>query len=377
MTESKRNYSLDLLRLIAMFMVVCLHILNHGEVMSIANGKVYYILMGLRNLCIVAVNLYVMISGYFLVTQKFRPSKLIRLYIEVIFWGLAGFIFGIISGTTEFSVKTLIFGVMFPFSSGYYWFVSAYVILYLLSPILNFIIKKLTRKQHLAVCLGLLFFFSLWKDVFIFWNVFNMDDGYSFGWFIVLYFVGSYLRLHADPKKWKLSWVWYFVIAAFMTAVATVATLLPGDAEAVVVSVFDRITQYNSILVTLAAMFLFVTFLKFEIKGKVPQKIIGLVAPAALGVYLIHDNRYVRDYLWQNIVKTQNFDGNSIVTVLLTVGWAALVFVACLALSFVIKLIFSLWEKRKFWRNGLANIDKFVVGTLYKVTDRILEGKKE
>lgn len=371
MTESKRNYSLDLLRLVAMFMVVCLHILNHGEVMSIANGKTYYILMGLRNLCVVAVNLYVMISGYFLVTQKFRPSKLIRLYIEVLFWGVVGYVFALISGIATFSVKTLIFGVIFPFSSGYYWFISAYAILYMLSPILNVIIRKLTRKQHLAVCLGLLFLFSLWKDVFLYGNVFNLSDGYSFGWFIVLYFVGAYLRLYADPKKWKLSWVWYFVIAICLTAVATAATLLPSDAEAVVGSIFARITQYNSILVTLGAMFLFVTFLKFNIKGKVAQTIIGFVAPAALGVYLIHDNRYVRDYLWQNIVKTQNFDGNSLVTILLTVGWAALVFVCCLALSFVIKLIFSLWEKRKFWRNGLEKFDKFVVGTLYKVTEKI------
>ena len=374
-SENKRNYALDLLRIVAMFMVVCLHILNHGNVLALASGKTYYLLMGLRNLCIVAVNVYVMISGYFLVTQKFRPSKLLRLYTEVLFWGVAGYIFALATGTT-FSVKTLIFGVIFPFSSEYYWFISAYAILYMLSPILNVVIRKLTRKQHLAVCLGLLFLFSLWKDVFLYGNVFNLSDGYSFGWFIVLYFVGAYLRLYAEPKKWKLSWVWYFAVAICLTAIATVATLLPDAAGAVVNSILTRMAQYNSILVVLETVFLFVTFLKFDIKGNAPQKIIGLIAPSALGVYLIHDNRYVRDYLWQNIVKTQNFAENSIVTVLLVLGWVALVFLVCLALSFVRKLIFSLWEKRKFWRSGLEKFDNFVIGTLYKVTDRILEGKK-
>lgn len=292
----------------------------------------------------------------------------------MLFWGFLGYVAGIFLNGAEFSTETLVFNVFFPFSSRYYWFVSAYVVLYLLTPVLNFLIKKLTKRQHLAVMLGLLTLFSLWKNIFPYENVFNLNEGYGFGWFIILYFVGSYLQLHADPKKWKLPGLWYLAIAIGLATVQSALIFASDDAGRVFGELFG---QYNSIFVVLETVFLFVAFLKIEIKGKLPQKIIGFAAPLTFGVYLIHDNRFFRGFLWQNIVRTQDFPYDTFVLIPIMLGMVVLVFLACLALDFVRSLIFSLFEKRKFWRGWLEKFDNFVVGTLYKITDLILEGKKK
>lgn len=377
LAKPQRNYALDLLRIISMLMIVSWHILGHGNVVESAKSGPRYLLaffLVLRVCCVVSVNLYVLISSYFLVNQKFRPSKMIHLYLEVLFWGALGYVAGIVLNGVKFSIKTLALGVFFPFSSKYYWFVSAYFVMYLLTPLLNFVIKKLTKRQHLAVMLGLLALFSLWRNIFPATNVFNLENGYSFEWFIVLYFVGSYLRLHADPKKWKLPGLWYFVTAIGLTAAHIAAALVSDRIGQKFGSLF---LQYNSVFVVLEAVLLFVAFLKIEIKGKLPQKIIGFAAPLTFGVYLIHDNRFFRGFLWQNIVRTQDFPYNSLLVVPVAIGMILLVFLACLTLDFVRSLIFSLFEKRKFWRGWLEKFDNFVVGTLYKITDFILEGKKK
>ena len=204
-----RNYSLDLLRILAMWMIVCLHILGHGQILEIASAKNYYLLEVLRFCCVIAVNLYVLISSYFLCTQKFRPSKLLRLYLEVVFYGVIIYLWAVFSGRASLSIGNLLFGCLTPISSKEYWFVSAYAILYLLTPLLNRLIKGLNKRQHLFALLGLLFLFSLWKDACPYDNVFNLHDGYSFGWFLILYFLGSFLRLHADSNKWKWPFLWY------------------------------------------------------------------------------------------------------------------------------------------------------------------------
>ena len=375
-TAPSRNYSLDLLRIISMFMVVCLHILSHGGVLETAKGSYnYYFLLLLRDCCIIAVNLYVVLSSYFLVTQRFRPSKLLRLYLEVVFWCAIGYIFGIVRGADGFAIRAFVFETLCPFSFRYYWFVSAYAILYLLSPILNFLIKKLTRRQHLAVCVGLFLAFSLWVDVYPNENYFNLSGGYSVGWFMVLYFIGSYLRLHAKPEKWNFAGGLYFASAICILAIQII---LPVVSDAINLQSLwkGHFGEYNSVLVVFETLFLFVAFLKLDIKQRFWQKVIEFISPLTLGVYLIHENGYFRTFLWQNIVRTQDFPHDSILLIFFTIGFAFLVFIACLLLSFVRKLVFSIWEKRKFWRSGLEKFDNFVIGTLYKVTDRILEGKK-
>ena len=74
----KHNYGVDLLRLLAMFMVLSLHVYGHGGILErlpMFSAK-YEIVWLVESLCICCLNCYMLISGYVGVCAKYRFSNL-------------------------------------------------------------------------------------------------------------------------------------------------------------------------------------------------------------------------------------------------------------------------------------------------------------
>lgn len=80
-TKNSRNTGLDLLRIMAMLMILTLHYLGKGGALQV-EGKTSYIVWFLEISCMVAVNVYILISGYFLVDSKFSWKKVFKLCKE-------------------------------------------------------------------------------------------------------------------------------------------------------------------------------------------------------------------------------------------------------------------------------------------------------
>ena len=66
MTEKKRNYGIDLLRMLSMFMIVNLHVLGQGGAMVriVGDEAGYYAAWFLETCAYCAVDCYGLISGY-------------------------------------------------------------------------------------------------------------------------------------------------------------------------------------------------------------------------------------------------------------------------------------------------------------------------
>lgn len=81
--DDERNYAIDILRIISMLFVIVLHITIHGmkgadyELLSFP----YWFVNLLRSFCNVAVNCFVLISGYYMSVSAVKPKKLLRLWI--------------------------------------------------------------------------------------------------------------------------------------------------------------------------------------------------------------------------------------------------------------------------------------------------------
>lgn len=88
---SKRNYGIDLLRIISMFMIVILHVLGQGgilkgtEVLSLE----YNLAWALEIFCYCSVNCYALITGYVMIDSKFKYNKMVKLWVEVVFWSVS------------------------------------------------------------------------------------------------------------------------------------------------------------------------------------------------------------------------------------------------------------------------------------------------
>ena len=154
-TKSKRLANIELLRIVAMLMVVMLHYLGKGELlpqMKFDMGIQGYIAWMLESLSVVAVNVYVLISGYFLVEGEFKAGKLGKIISQVLFYTILitvlAFSFGLVT-KEELGVYNLIVQ-LFPFQLEQYWFMTSYLVLYILSPVLAAGVKVLSKKLCIA-----------------------------------------------------------------------------------------------------------------------------------------------------------------------------------------------------------------------------------
>lgn len=331
----KRVVSIEILRMLAMLMVVMLHYLGKGNLLQDLTGSMTlngYLAWGLESLAIVAVNVYMLISGYFLVNTEFKPGRLVELLCQVLFYTILVPVvlaaLGII-GLEGFGIYELLLNVL-PVQMSHYWFITAYVIMYLFSPVLAAAARNMGQKQLRNTIIALLLFFAVSKSILP--VELELDNhGYDGLWFLCVFLVAAYIRLYgipffADSKGCKKSLLCYFTGCAGIfgiTMLVRAVYLKTGSLDHFIKAAYD----YNHILNLFAAVAIFYTFLHMELstEGKL-SKIVYKLAPYSLGVYLLHEQLQVRT-LWPHWLGATS-DGNPVVFVLRCILSVVLVYVA-------------------------------------------------
>lgn len=299
-----RQANLELLRCVAMMMVIVLHYLGKGNfLVGLKEGWLYpaeSIAWLLESFCIVAVNVYMFISGYFLCTSSFKPSRLIQLWLQVWMYSVAVGLLGALTGVMEetaFDTHFLL-TLIFPVAMNHYWFMTAYIILYLLLPFLGIAVQKMTRQQLQVAVLLLLFVFSLQKSIL---PVRLETDGLGYDclWYVCVFMAAAYVRRFGVPflEKRGRGIALYgscCMMIFFGTMILREVYLHTGRLERMILVCMD----YNHILPFLAAVGLFGAFRRLKVSGKFAS-FVSKIAPHTLGVYLLHENLGLR-YTWQN-----------------------------------------------------------------------------
>lgn len=200
-SSSSRNMGIELLRIISMLMVVSLHCLGHGGILqnthtfSLNNNIAWFI----EIFCYCAVNIYVLITGYVSINSNYRFSRIIVLWIQVVFCSLCTLILFKVTMPSTVSLKQFILA-LFPVSTQQYWFFTSYFALFMFIPIYNFILKSLSKeKLHnlIGICI-LLFSILSFISKYLGGDIFYLNDGHSFLWFSVLYLIGGYVKLYPE-----------------------------------------------------------------------------------------------------------------------------------------------------------------------------------
>ena len=130
----QRNYSIDALRILSMFMVVTAHALGQGGILDVldetgaffARREAAWIL---EIAAYSSVNCYALISGYVGINARYRYSNLALLWLRVVFYtvGITLFFFLVVPGAT--GIKELIQS-FFPVTYGDYWYFTSYFALF-------------------------------------------------------------------------------------------------------------------------------------------------------------------------------------------------------------------------------------------------------
>jgi len=309
--NTSRIASIEFLRSLAMLMVITLHYLDKGGILvSLAEKQTFAGVCAwlLESFCAVAVNTYVLISGYFLVESGFKLRRLIILAAQLVFYSVLVPVVLVLCGILPVSELTVyhLLNYFFPIQMNHYWFGTAYVFMYILVPVLSAGIKQLSQKQLKIIITIAIIVFSISKTILPF--QLEMDKaGYDVTWFICLFLIASYIRLYGIKwiNKGSRGFVVYGLscvgILCLSMAIAFAGSCL-GKFEYFIDSPFD----YNHVLCLLGSVGLFLGFLYWKMpEGKV-ARFACKISPYTFGVYLLHENREIR-YLWPQWLGVDKF----------------------------------------------------------------------
>ncbi len=333
-TQKVRDANFELLRIVSMLMVLCLHFNKFGSITkytdSLQYPKEFFFFNFVEYACFIAVNLFVMITGYYMINKQIKLSRAVSLWNEVAFYSVSLYLIVTLGFTHDFTWKGLVescFVVLF----NRYWFMSAYLALFLTIPFLNKLLDDLDRNRHLLLVLLLTVFLVLIPIKGS--TVFESRNGYSYLWFLYLYIVGGFIRHYWKLKINKLLLCAVFV--AFASLKVMIKWMEGGTGNYRV--------SYNNVFIVIETLAVFLFFKDLNIKNRILSKCIIAVSPLTLAVYLIHIQKQVSPVLWKALhpytyVGTVQVYGAFVVDVL---G----IFIVCCAIEKLRQILFKGVEK--------------------------------
>jgi len=363
---NKRLLNLELLRIFSMLFIVCNHFLGHS-----LNLQDYdfedpnrFILWFFRGVCYTGTNLFVIISAYFQCKSKFRVKGLLLLICKVLFYSIILYFLAVLSGLTDFSWLGIVRSCT-PILSASYWFITCYIALSLLAPFINKLLSVLTGSQLKSLLIILFICFSVIPN-FIF-NSTWLNWGGSCGivWFIFLYLVAGYIRLHYDILKVKprrlIMVSFLFLLLPLITKIIIANLSFHFTGNVIGSSIFY---SNNSILIFPLSILIFLVFLKIKITSDRYEKILTFISSSIFAVYLISEHPCISEFIWSNCSKL--LEANRAIIPLYMIMIPIVILLICVLIDQVRKFI--------FWLVAQTSIPQKILSFVSKYTSKIYSG---
>lgn len=365
-----RNSNLELLRIILMLMIIFHHFAVHGgfyygyQEFSFNHLWHYFLEMGGK----IATNTYILISGYFLVKDKriFNLKRILKFYGELVFYSLSIFFLFVIFNKERFTLDNFIYN-LFVLHYDKWWFATAYFIMFLLHPFINILIYNLPKKIYQGLIIILTILFSSYP----FLNC-SLIPNDTIIWFIILYLIAGYLSIYGLEKRFKhKTYLLCFISLYLFTYISGVSFLIFNKYFAYKsFSSYYFFTQ-DKITFLFISIFLFCFFATMKERK---NKIINLLASSTFGIYLIHDNPYVRNYIWRDLFKVSSYI-NSPYLFLYSILVSSIIFIVCFIIDLLRKCL-SILLGEFFNKNDFAKITYFGKNIYEKIRSLIFKDEE-
>ena len=338
MSQEKRKPNFEVMRTVAMFFIVVYHCLTHGvggqyvfsvsEPVSLLNLTCADLLLVFSS---ISVNLYVMVSGYFLADLEFKLSRMVRTWLKAMFYSVIITVLFMSLSLVPFSMIQL-GKSFFPISTDAYWFVTQYIGLLILSPFLGHLARQLSYRQYVGLLIGGTFLCLALIPDFPLGKRFHVAHGNSLWSFAYLFMIAGFIRYHLQKISMrKLLSAIVFVVLLTITG----ELLLGRQNDGVHLYWFN----YNALPFVLSVL-MFVLIRQMLIPETGIWHIMVKVAPYTFGVYLVHDHLLIREWLWKTVALPTWCD--KWLFPLIVVGLCLIIFLIGVLIDFLRKQFFTL-----------------------------------
>lgn len=299
MTAIKRESNIELLRSIAMLMILLLHAnfvalpyptTEELELTPFLQISRYF----LESLCIVSVSVFVYISGWFRVKTKIKSISNF-LFQVFFFWGV-GYAILLAIGIADLSIIGILHGLAI---RHYDWFVKAYLFLFILAPILNTYIDNTSEKIQRYIILSFFIteFIYCWLGGARFFI-----GGYSPLMFIGYYLLAQYVKQYINDSNINN---WLIKLFRFSRTIDLSLYFFLAIANTILITTLalhgysiNKLYEYDNPLNYIGGFYLFLFFVKTPIKY---NKIINWIGMSSFAVYLFHSQSDVRNFFIYHI----------------------------------------------------------------------------
>lgn len=294
-----RQSNIELLRIFAMLLIVFHHFYVHGALTNCTNVTLLLKINGYISALFaiggkLGVMLFVIITGYFLIDSAPKVSSFFKIYFETLFYSLIILVPSIIiAPKIGMHISSHLLNCsLFPFSGNAYWFITAYLMLYLFSPFINIMLKNSDEEKDRY----LLFISTV---IFMFIPTFFHQSYYlcSFSYFIYFYIIGAFIRLKKFRFLYDNKVLSKFVLFSFLFILIYIfSCILHND-------IFCRKALKYAGLHSLPLLIIAIYIFNFFNNLKIPfNKYINYISSSMFAVYLIHDNNLIRPFLWKYLL---------------------------------------------------------------------------
>lgn len=339
--KPNRNSSLELLRIIAMFMIVFYHLILFF-VEPIDSNPVY---KAIQIPIHIGVILFVLISGYFGIRPSFRGFFRILCVVSVYYlplrlWYVYNTGMGGMAMLDSFHVL----------SKTPYWFVRTYLCLYLVSPLINKVLKDISLRERL-------YYIFSFVVISVYLGMLQCDisliDGKNLSNFVLIYIIGDTI----SKEKYRFAGIsnTVFISAFLLLNIVLIGVYTTFSNRALIDFIWNWSFPYYSPFLLVSSILFFIPFTRFTIRSRV----INLFAGSVLSIYIIHHQPYILDVFLRPIAVSlyKMSDGDVLQCVVSNILFAIVIMIVCIMIDILFSPLFR----------ALDYVGKILSGFLLKV----------
>ena len=339
--KNERQSNFELLRIIAMIMIVAHHLTIHCFAVQLGDKSLYALdesfnkAIFFKKLLLpqlfmtggkIANIIFVLITGYFLIDQKINITKQIKkifsqLAFVVPIIVFVSFLFYRYHSNTFIGIQNL------NILNSDYWFIGYYIgIISIAYIFLNKFLNKLKKKEYdilLAIMFSILSIAFLRNSISdISPNILTLFVG------IFIYSLGGYIRLYSPFKNIRT------IILFFIIIISIIALCINNYNNTLVniniaqsnnmQGIYQSLIGYSeySIFCLLIGISTFEIFRRIKMKN---IRIINYISSSTFMIYLLHDNDFFRN-VWRETNWIEVYYNNSVKFIFLYLMWLAIIF---------------------------------------------------
>lgn len=319
-----RDTNMELLRIVLMFFVMLIHTTQTLHYPTFDGNDIsnfeFCMVSIMRAISSVAVNVFVMLSGWYGI--RFSKMGLFRLSYQILAFSILCYFISVLAGVQHFSLKYLLLDG-FLLGQNCYWFVQSYLLLYILSPILNTFCQHSDRKQFRNLLL-LYFLIIILCSWFTLTFSGEIKAGLSSCFFIALYLLSRYVKIYSPKITYYSCKVYLLMFLGASCFIAAIAVFTRGGTIGMC-----NVFTYTSPLIIINSLILLLAFSKIHIKSSVT---INFIASSSFAVYLLHEHVSVCKPLYRSTLRELYYSAENHF-----VGWMYVVlFMICVYLAAIL-----------------------------------------